>query len=422
MDTRNAWIMGLSYFLTYLAAPVIYVDVVQAALCDKLGASATIANLPASAYLVGSFAPIIIAWFAPQRWTRGLVVWSYATTAALLALVTVTLFFPFSDSFRIAAVVGQGLVQGVSASIAGVYSYQCLRVGTTLEGRARAYRYSLGIGPIFGVLGSLGAHLLLSDRIPGIRYPIDFAILYFFGMLCMAGTALLSLGYKLVEIPEEPRRPFLVYLRDGIREYARSPVLVPALAAYFLWYFTLNATPNLSLYTREALHRDPKEFSGIIMALRFGFKSLAGLVLPTLMLRRGGRATLTATVALLGGAIAWAWLAPGYAYLLAFGLMGAGELGGGYFPNYAMSVSAPSASAVNVSLLSLVTPASAVAPVLHGALTDRFGFRGSFTLGAVTALLALWQVSRLPRWTEVEKRDAETARAQSQRPYLAGSR
>ena len=94
-------------------------------------------------------------------------VWSYATTAALLALVTVTLFFPFSDSFRIAAVVGQGLVQGVSASIAGVYSYQCLRVGTTLEGRARAYRYSLGIGPIFGVLGSLGAHLLLSDRIPG---------------------------------------------------------------------------------------------------------------------------------------------------------------------------------------------------------------------------------------------------------------
>jgi hypothetical protein len=41
-------------------------------------------------------------------------------------------------------------------------------------------------------------------------------------------------------------------------------------------YFTRNAMPNLLLYTREALQRDPKEFSGIIMALRFGFKSEAG--------------------------------------------------------------------------------------------------------------------------------------------------
>ena len=83
-----------------------------------------------------------------------------------------------------------------------------------------------------------------------------------------------------------------------------------AFVAYFLWYFTLNAMPNLSLYTREALNRDPKEFSGIIMALRFGFKSIAGLILPTLMLRRGSRATLTATVILVGGAIVWAWTLP----------------------------------------------------------------------------------------------------------------
>ena len=422
MDRRNAWVLGLTYFLVYLAAPVVYLGVVQAGLCDKLGASKTVANLPASAYLFGSFAPLVIAWLAPQRWARGIVVWSYAVTAALLALVSVTLFFPFSDTVRIAAVVGQGLVQGVSASIANVYSYQCIRVGTTLEGRARAYRIQLGIGPLFGVVGSLGAQLLLSGWIRGIDYPTDFALLYLFGVPCMAGAALLSLGFQLVEVPEQPRKPLFPYLRDGIREYSRSPVLVLAFAAYFLWYFTLNAMPNLSLYTREALHRDPKEFSGIIMALRFGFKSIAGLVLPTLMLRRGSRATLTATVALLGAAIIWAWLAPGYAYLLAFGLMGAGELGGGYFPNYAMSVSAPSTAAVNVSILSLVTPVSTIAPVLHGALTDRFGFQGSFILGTVTALLALWLVGRLPRWTEVEKRDAETARAQSQRPYRAGSR
>jgi MFS family permease len=411
MDTRNAWILGLTYFLVYLGAPVIYLGVVQAGLCDKLGASKTVANLPATAYQIGSFVPLLVAWAAPQRWTRSILVWSYSATAVLLGLVSITLFFPFSNSFRIAAVVGQGLVQGISGSVANVYTYQCMRVGTTLEGRARAYRYSLGIGPVFGVIGSLGAQLLLSGRIRGVGYPTDFALLYLFGVPCMAGAALLSLGYRLVDVPDEPRQPFFPYLRNGIREYVRSPILVLAFAAYFLWYFTLNAMPNLSLYTREALHRDPKEFSGLIMALRFGFKSLAGLVLPTLMLRRGSRATLTATVALLGGAILWAWAAPGYAYLLAFGLMGAGELGGGYFPNYAMAASAPASAAVNVAILTLVTPLAGIAPVLHGALTDHFGFRGSFVLGTVSAALALALVARLPRWTEAEKREVEATRA-----------
>ena len=67
MDTRNAWILGVTYFLVYLAAPVIYLGVVQAGLCDKLGASKTVANLPASAYLLGSFAPLVVSWIAPRR-------------------------------------------------------------------------------------------------------------------------------------------------------------------------------------------------------------------------------------------------------------------------------------------------------------------------------------------------------------------
>jgi hypothetical protein len=51
MDRINGLIFFVSYVLVYLAAPVIYVDVVQAALCDKLGASTAVANLPASAFL-----------------------------------------------------------------------------------------------------------------------------------------------------------------------------------------------------------------------------------------------------------------------------------------------------------------------------------------------------------------------------------
>jgi MFS family permease len=128
------------------------------------------------------------------------------------------------------------------------------------------------------------------------------------------------------------------------------------------------------------------------------------------MLRRGSRATLAATVALLGVSVVWAWTVPGYAYLIAFGLMGAGELGGGYFPNYAMAVSAAAAAPVNVSILSLVTPASSIAPVIFGALADRFGFRGSFLLGIALSALSLVFVARLPRWTEAEAREARVVR------------
>jgi hypothetical protein len=53
MDRLNKWIFFVSYVLTYLAAPVIYVDVIQSALCDKLGASTTLANLPAPLICLG---------------------------------------------------------------------------------------------------------------------------------------------------------------------------------------------------------------------------------------------------------------------------------------------------------------------------------------------------------------------------------
>ena len=75
---------------------------------------------------------------------------------------------------------------------------------------------------------------------------------------------------------------------------------------------------NLSLYTRAAVGRDPKDLSGVILALRFGCKSLGGWALGVIALRSGIRAPLLATVLLLGGAALWAWSVPGYGFLLAF--------------------------------------------------------------------------------------------------------
>src|SRR5262245_9473682 len=74
MDRRNGLIFCAYNLLNYFAAPIVYVGVVQAALCDKLGTSATIANLPASAYYFGFFAPILLSWIIPYRLERNAVV------------------------------------------------------------------------------------------------------------------------------------------------------------------------------------------------------------------------------------------------------------------------------------------------------------------------------------------------------------
>jgi MFS family permease len=153
--------------------------------------------------------------------------------------------------------------------------------------------------------------------------------------------------------------------------------------------------------------RPPKELSGVILALRFGFKALAGYGLGMLAIRFGIRAPLVTTVSLLGAAATWAWFAPGYAYLFAFGLMGMGELGGAYFPNYVVAFSPAAAGAVNLSLLHMVTPAASFGPVLHGALTERFGFRASFVLVALCAAVSLLLVFGLPKHGTGKEKAAE---------------
>jgi len=396
MDQRNSSIFYLSYLLIYFAAPVVYVGVVQAALCDKLGASATVANLPASAFLFGSVAPFFLTWLVPLRLERSVLVYANSITATLLAMVCATLVFPFGNSVRIAVLIGQGLVHGCTGSISLVYQFQCLGRGTTAEGRAKALKFAYGFGPIAAVLGSLLAQFVLNRGLSFLAYPYDFAFLYLIGIPCMAGVALLSSQYEMVPVREEARQPFVRYVFDSVKSYSQVRTLVLLWLAYFLWYFSLNAMPTLSLYTKEAVGRDPKELSGLIMALRFGFKAMAGYALGVISLRWGIRVPLVLTVLLLAAAPLWAWAAPGYSYLFAFALMGAGELGGGYFPNYVVAISMASQGARNLALLNLATPAASVSPALHGGLTDSYGFSASFVLASVTAFASLWFVLKMP--------------------------
>lgn len=389
VDRRNGNIFALTQLLTYFSAPVLYVGVVQAAFCDKLGASATVSNLPNSTYLLGAVVPLFCAWLFPARLEQSLVKWGYAIVAATMLLVCAVVFLPAPAWLRIAVVIGQGLMLGVLNSIINIYLLKCLSRGTSEKGRSRALKYAFGLGPIAAVLGSLFAQLLLAGKIPGVVYPYNFGVLYLIGLPCMLACSLSMRGFRLAESIDEPAPSFASFLGQSARAYLADRRLVIAWIAYFLWYCTLGGLTNLSLYTREAVGRSPLELAGLIMALRFGLKAVAGFGLGTVAARLGARTAMLLTVVFVGLGLAWPFVSSGYGYLVAFGLMGAGELGGVYFINYVISVSNAAHTTRNLALLSLVGPVCSFAPALHGNLTDRFGFNASFGFGVACASSAV---------------------------------
>jgi hypothetical protein len=387
-DLHNGRVFTLCYVFIYLAAPVLYVGVIQAALCDKLGASATIANLPASTYMLGGVAPLILSWLIPHRMERSMVVWANLATASFTFAVFVSLVLPLPASVRITAVVLQGLLQGLSASTSLVFMLQCLRRGTTEEGLARTLQRTFSLTPFFAVTGSLGAQFILNPGLPGLAFPHDFALIYLLAVPCSLGIALSARRFRLIPLEDAPRPAIANFLAVSARSFFGNRVLLFAWVAYLLWYTSLAITSNLSLYTREAMGRDPKEFSALTMAIRFGCKAAFGYLLGWIALRAGLRGGVLGCIALLAAGSAWAWIAPGASFLFAFGLLGAGELGGTYFPNYVGSLSSPKESTRNFALMTLATPVSSFAPVLHGVLTDHWGFPASFALGIAAAFAA----------------------------------
>ena len=383
LDRRNGRVYLVNYLLIFLAAPVMYVGVIQAALCNKLGAGATLSSLPASVHLLGQIAPLFFSWLVPHRHEQRVVIWANAITAFLLACVMLTLLLPVSNALRIGAVVLQGLLQGLSGSVSLVFMVHCLRRGTTPDGRALALKKTYTIGPLTAVAGSLGAQYVLGSG--RLSYPYDFAVIYAIGALCVIGVAAASTRFLLPSVDDEPRGRLVPYLAKATKDFFRDRQMRRLWVAYVLWWCTLGGMSNLSLFTRDAVGRDPKELSGLVLAIRFGCKAIGGYVLGLIATRSGMRSAVTGTAWLVGAGMLWALLVPGYGYLFAFGLLGAGELGGAYFPNYVASLSTVDAGTRNLAILTLATPAASFAPALHGYLTDRIGFRASFLFGICAA-------------------------------------
>ena len=59
---RNLFVFAACTGLQYLAAPVMYVGITQASLCQRLGTDTRVANLPATFYFAMTAMPALIVW------------------------------------------------------------------------------------------------------------------------------------------------------------------------------------------------------------------------------------------------------------------------------------------------------------------------------------------------------------------------
>ncbi len=305
MDRRNGLLFLLMYAALFLAAPVSYIGVVQAVLCVTLGSNATIANLPSATYLLGGFAPLILSLVIPHRRERSVVVWANGITAVLIGAVFLALAAHLPNWVPLTVLIVLGLLQGISATTAQVFTFQCLARGTTIEGRNRAFKRTYFLTPICAVIGSLAAQHVLSGGMQSVKFPYNFALLYAVGFVCMAAVTLCGSLFQLVPIPDQPRRPLYLQLRECVRDYTSSRPLVLLFCVYALWYCALNITPNLALYAGHAIGHGSKEVSGLIMALRFGCKSIGGYALGALALHKGIRNSVMMCSVLLVAGILW---------------------------------------------------------------------------------------------------------------------
>src|SRR5262245_55802822 len=114
-QSRNLWIYALCFWSVYLSAPITYFGQNQATRCRRLGANDKVANLASTLYFALAFVPLFWAWYLPYvSWLRRNILFSYAVSAAGLAAVAVILLTEASNTLKIAFIVGQGALAGIT--------------------------------------------------------------------------------------------------------------------------------------------------------------------------------------------------------------------------------------------------------------------------------------------------------------------
>lgn len=443
---RNLILFAACTGLQYFAAPILYVGITQASLCDRLGADARTANLPATLYFAMTASPALIAWISPRiaMLKRNLVL-CYLIEAVAMAAVAITLAWDVSKHTKLMMVLVQGAVSGIVMPAAVAFLWEAVGRGSEESRRGLALSLAFGLGPVLAVLGSLAQVGLLGGELfgyvfDGLGYPTGFVVLFGMGVPTMLIAAFLA-GRFVVPIPEQDleREPLssvngllvgMLSMFFSLWAFETAPrttadqgvslwiaaaygslvlsaaafiyhfrgilmqrVLLVATVVTILVYSGNTITSNMNLYTTYILDALPATYAGLQNTLRFAFKMVAGLLLGWLLTRTNPRAGLLATSAIFIAAQVWAIFATGQWYLLAFGLYGAGELVGVYAPNYILSASQPAEIRRNMAFVTMLMVPAAPTGYLYGTIADVVG-KSQVTWFGVTNSAALgFQVS-----------------------------
>jgi hypothetical protein len=401
-QTRNIILYSANWGLIYLASPVGYLGV-HAPLLKHHHYADWVCNLPASVYLWGGFLPVVVLWYFPQvRLLKPLIVSGFcamALIAALMAVVVVQL----GPAWVLAGLVAHAAVLQVANGVLWTCLWEVLGRGVAESRRGQALGLAFGFGPMLAVVASLGMQLVLGSIAPAIKaivdfptleYPWNFAVIFLANVPALGLAAILSGGFVVPRPKVEVRRePFVTGIFGGIGRFFGYRLLVLATAGYILVYSGHQVLTNMVLYTQEAVGEEPAKYAGLQLALRFGFKVVAGFCFGWLLVKTNPRALMVVTAGVVFAAVTWALVAPGAWFLISFGLMGAGELFGVYYPNYILGCSPRSQMRRNMAFANLFSLVAGVAPLFYGGISDllgiedkAFGYRMSFV--ASMAILA----------------------------------
>jgi hypothetical protein len=397
VQTRNLVLYGVACGVYYLGAPVLYVGLLQATLLNRLGVDKFTANLPSSVYQLALPFPLLVAWAFPQpRLLKRLMYGAYCAIGAAGAGVAAVLVGApdRATELVVTAVILHAMVIGMANGVANALLWEVLRRGASTSRHGQAFSIAFGVGPLFAVIGSVLAQLALNPGnrldftvpglgwmvplgrlgVPALDYPWSYAILFLATVPCMA-VALATLAAVRLPPPEPdpPREPFVSGVFGGVGDYFRHPLILRCSVAFILVYCGDLIMNNFTLYTQTALGADPQDYVNAQNALRFGLKMAAGFFLGWLLTRTHPKAPLLVTGGLLAAGVVWGMFIQGRPFLATFGLLGAGELMGAYYPNYIMRCSTPAQIRRNMSMTNVITVATAVAPMLYGAVADRVG-------------------------------------------------
>lgn len=425
---RNMLLYGVLWGLYYLAAPITYVGVTHANLLRGLGEKDTIANFPSAAYQWLGALPILVAWFFPQpRVARPMLVSCLVAIALVSGLTAAALWMRMPRNVLVSMVIAHGLILGIASGLLYPAQWEIVRRGVSSSRRGALMALAFGAGPVLACVGSLGQQIILTGQAHGVEFgshdfPLNYAILFGLATPILLVAALSS---SLFVVPaaataEEPASQGEAIVA-GAKDFLSSRPIVLGVLCYVLVASGGNAImQTVSLAAPEriagksalqsggdaaggnvtvspatpaakpAAKSDESATVGYQNELRFGFKAIAGVLLGWLLARTHPKAALLATTGTLIVAMIWALFVTGKPYLVAMGLLGAGELYGAYYPNYVVSASPRHRVRLNVAYLTLIGSVIGFASILFGRINDLTGSRdASMWLATATLVVTM---------------------------------